>query len=293
MVKDKVDGLISVDMLKTLWQKGFYHIFGSAFINKIIQFCASIFLVRILSKELYGIWTYAENILQMFLLLQGIGCVVGLLQYSSAAKDKYEKYKYLKFSLFVGIFSNLLVGIAILFFSLFGKLCIEGSKQVLLLLCIFPLINVLFDIIQMYFRSSFENRKFSALTMVNSVTFLVFSTVGAYIWGIKGIVMGRYTAVALSVIVGFYYLRDVLPSIFKAENLSNKEKKEFMGYSFVSMISNIFSSLLFLLDVFLIGFLLKDSLLVASYKIATIIPFAMNFLPMTIIVYVSLFGSGC
>lgn len=285
MPESRNKSLISLSMLKTLWDKGFYHIFGSAFINKIIQFCASILLVRILSKELYGVWTYAENILQIFLLLQGLGCAVGLLQYSSATNKPEEKFKYLKFSLIVGICSNFMVALGILIFTIFGSLAIHGSKQILFYLCLFPLVSVIFDIIQIYFRSAFENKKFAFLTTVNSATFLLFSTLGAYFWGIIGVAAGRYIAVIMSVILGLYYLKPYFKDIISAPALLHSEKKEFMSYSLLSMLSSIFSSLLFLLDVFFIGLIMKDSLLVASYKIATIIPFAMNFLPMTIIIY--------
>ncbi|MDD3502413.1 MAG: oligosaccharide flippase family protein, partial [Candidatus Cloacimonetes bacterium] len=77
-----------------------------------------------------------------------------------------------------------------------------------------------------------------------------------------------------------------LKAIIKASRLAASEIREFLSFSIISMLSNIFSSLLFLLDVFLIGLLLKDEKLVATYKIATIIPFAMNFLPMTVMIYI-------
>ncbi|HOD54639.1 MAG TPA: oligosaccharide flippase family protein [Candidatus Cloacimonadota bacterium] len=275
-----------INQFRQLWDKGFYHIFGASFLNKIIQFCASVLLVRIISKPLYGVWTYAENILQFFLLLQGLGCVVGLLQFSSANHhDISKKYAYTRYTLIIGIIVNSMIAFSIIMFYFFGKLAISESKQVLLFLCFFPLVNVVFDTLQIYFRSSFENKKFSLLTTVNSATFLIFSTSGAVFWGIYGIAVGRYMAVLISVVTGFYLLKPQLHSILKAKALSVSEKKEFLSFSVVSMFSNIFSSLLFLLDVFLIGLLLKDKTLVASYKIATIIPFAMNFLPMTILIY--------
>ncbi len=279
-----------IDHIKTefnrLWNKGFYHIFGSAFINKVIQFAASILLVRILSKQLYGVWSYAENILQFFLLIQGLGCVVGFLQFSSATNDQNKKMSYFKFTLILGVLTNSLIAIAIMVFAYFGSLPIKGSLTVLSYLFLFPVFSIIFDSIQMYFRSSFENQKFAYLTTVNSATFLIFSIIGAYYWGLPGVALGRYSAVLISIIFGGFFLKHTLKLFFNAPNLLKSEIKEFMSFSLISMLSNIFSSLLFLLDVFFIGYLLKDELMVASYKIATIIPFAMNFLPMTIIIYV-------
>lgn len=273
--------------LHKLWERGFYHIFGASFINKVIQFSASILLVRILSKQLYGVWTYAENILQFFLLLQGLGCVVGLLQFASANQDNPEKqYSYMKFTLIVGLIVNSIIALSIVIFYFFGELGIPESKPILLILALFPVLNIIFDTIQMYFRSSFENKKFSLLTTVNSATFLTFSTLGALIWGIYGVAFGRYMAVIISVITGIYLLKPHIKKIYTSYKLSYIEIKEFLSFSLISMLSNIFSSLLFILDVFLIGLLMKDESLVATYKIATIIPFAMNFLPMTVLIYI-------
>lgn len=272
--------------LKRLWDKGFYHIFGSAFINKVIQFAASILLVRILSKQLYGVWSYAENILQFFLLIQGLGAVVGFLQFSSATNDLNKKMSYFKFTLILGILTNSIIALAILIFAYFGSLPIKGSLEVLSYLFLFPLFSIIFDSIQIYFRSSFENKKFAYLTTLNSATFLLFSVLGAFYWGLLGVAVGRYIAVFVSIVLGIYFLKTILKPLISSSSLSVHEVKEFMSFSLISMLSNIFSSLLFLLDVFFIGMLMKDELMVASYKIATIIPFAMNFLPMTIIIYV-------
>ena len=41
--------------IKQLYSKGFFHIIGSSILNKIMQFCSGIFIVRVLSKEEFGI----------------------------------------------------------------------------------------------------------------------------------------------------------------------------------------------------------------------------------------------
>lgn len=52
--------------IKTLVSKlrasGFFHVFGSTVINKIVVFASGLILVRILSKADYGVYTYANNI---------------------------------------------------------------------------------------------------------------------------------------------------------------------------------------------------------------------------------------
>ncbi len=59
--------------IKTLLRTGFFHIFGSSVINKIIAFLSSVVLVRILTKAEYGVFTYAWNIYSIILILNGMG----------------------------------------------------------------------------------------------------------------------------------------------------------------------------------------------------------------------------
>jgi O-antigen/teichoic acid export membrane protein len=49
------------------------------------------------------------------------------------------------------------------------------------------------------------------------------------------------------------------------------------------MLTNSISGILYLLDTFLIGVIIQSETVVASYKTATMIPFALNFIPMSVI----------
>ena len=69
--------------IKVLLRTGFFHIFGSSVINKIIGFLSSVVLVRILTKPEYGTFTYAWNIYSIVILFNGMGIEYGTLQLSS------------------------------------------------------------------------------------------------------------------------------------------------------------------------------------------------------------------
>ena len=51
------------ERIKHLFKDGFFHILGSSFINKCIAFITNIILVRILSKNDFGVFTGAFNAL--------------------------------------------------------------------------------------------------------------------------------------------------------------------------------------------------------------------------------------
>ncbi len=69
--------------IKKLYEAGFFHIFSSNVINKILLFCNGIFIVRVLSKESFGVYSYSQNLLSIFLLFSGLGINNGLLQFAS------------------------------------------------------------------------------------------------------------------------------------------------------------------------------------------------------------------
>ncbi len=62
--------------------------------------------------------------------------------------------------------------------------------------------------------------------------------------------------------------------------------KEFIKFSIIASTNNAISQLLYLLDIFIIGIIVSDVNVIAIYKTATIIPFALNFLPLSIMTFV-------
>ena len=70
-------------LLRKLTKTGFFHIFGSSVLNKILSFMCSIVVVRIVSKISFGEYTYANNIVSLILLFSGLGMVSGTFQLCS------------------------------------------------------------------------------------------------------------------------------------------------------------------------------------------------------------------
>ena len=68
--------------------------------------------------------------------------------------------------------------------------------------------------------------------------------------------------------------------------ITKEEASEFNRFSLVSMFNNGVSFLVYIIDVFLIGVITEDMNVLASYKTATLIPFALTFIPSTIMTFV-------
>ncbi|WP_027626900.1 oligosaccharide flippase family protein [Clostridium lundense] len=271
--------------LKSALKKGFIQIFSASFINKIIQFGITIVLSRILSKSLYGSFTYAQNILNMFLLLEGLGMVPGILQYCSMEKDTEKKLSYLKYALNMGGLVNLLICICVIIFASFFELPVAGSSQILLYLSLVPLMTIFFNEIQTFLRTELRNKEYSILTVTNTLAYFLGNAVLGFYFSIKGIVIGRYISYIISIAMGIYMMRGVLSKLKNISYPEQSKRREFLKYSIVCCLTNSMSQLLYLMDTFFVGLITQDGTVVASYKNATLIPFNLTFIPMSIMTF--------
>lgn len=271
--------------VKFLIKNGFLHIFSANVINKIIQFCSGVVLVRFFTKEEYGQWSYAGNILSIFLLFEGLGVCSGLLQYASENAGDNERYGILKLSLKYGITFDVLLGLAVLVFSLIFTLPIKGAVEILGCMFLIPLFTLFFNVVESYLRATLRNFQFSVLTVMNTALFLIGSLSGALLYGVYGVVIGRYAAYIITDAAGFIIMKREFKAMAAVPLPSKNRRLEFFRYSVACMLSNSISGLLYLIDTFLVGLIIKDSSVVASYKTATLIPFALNFIPQSVIIF--------
>ena len=270
--------------IKTLFKTGFFHIFGSSVINKIIAFLSSVVLVRILTKAEYGIFTYAWNIYSIILIFNGMGIESGVLQVSSEHSGDIEfGDRASNYGIRFGVKFDLILVAVILFIGLFAPLKIEASREILCILCLLPMSQILFQMTTTYLRTQKRNQEFARLTVLNTVLIFVVSAGCAFVFCEKGLVFGYYVAYLCSFTVGLlvYHVR-----IFNdSKPLDGEETKGLLKIAAISMINSGLSQLMYLLDVFVLGIVDPQETLLASYKVATMIPSALAFIPLALITY--------
>lgn len=269
------------------WNKAFstglLHIFGTSVINKIIGFCSSIVLVRIVSKAEYGIYTYAENILSFFTLATGLGVTSGILQLCSETKDFTHKRNIYQYGCRIGVFTNAILATLILIVAVLVPLPIAGSNELLGMMCLLPLASLLSELQRTYLRTELRNKEFSYANSFNTVLVFLLSCFFAYLYRARGLVVAHYLAAVftfLFIIFAFH-----TPFGLKSEGVSKEEKQLMLNISIISMMNNGLSRLMYLLDIFALGIFIKNDSVIASYKIATIIPTALLFIPSSIMMY--------
>ncbi|WP_346889633.1 oligosaccharide flippase family protein [Clostridium sp. UBA1056] len=272
-------------VIKSALSKGLVEIFSASFINKIIQFGTIAILGRIISVSDYGNFSYAQNIMGMALLLEGLGITSGILQYSSIQKDHKEKYRFFNYGIKIGVVVNFLISIGLMIYATWGPLGIEDSRRYLFIMSFIPVLKIGYDAIQSYLRSSLRNKEYSRLTVFNTIIYFSATTVFSYFMGANGLILGIYVAYLLTVLLGAFFIKDDIFS-YRGSTIKNKELKlEFLKFSIITILGNAMSQMLYLLDTQLVGIFTKDPALLANYKMATHIPFNLTFISISIMTF--------
>ena len=273
-----------IPKIKKLFNTGFFHIFGSSVINKIIAFLSSVVLVRILTKAEYGVFTYAWNIYSIILILNGMGIESGVLQISSEHSGDIEyANRASNYGIRFGVKFDLLLFAVILGIGLLAPLKIERSREILCLLCLLPMAQLLFQMTISYLRAQKRNQEYARLTVINTAMVFLVSAGCAFLFREKGLVAGYYVAYTVSFAIGMLAYQVKLFN--RSPKLTGSDRSALLKIAAITMCNNGLSQLMYLLDVFVLGIVDPQETLLASYKVATMIPSALGFIPLALITY--------
>ena len=276
-----------IEKIKKLKETGFFSIFLSDVLAKVVVFLGGIVVVRILSQNDYGIYSYAINAFNMLFILNDFGASNAALQNITEQKDNKKKQQaILKYSIKMGIIGSLISGTLILLSPLFYPYEIEEAKYLTPMLCLVPLLTVVMTLFTILLRANFENKKYAILNLTQTVASYAFLIPMSYIWGIKGAILSRYFYIIVTIILGIFLTRRLRIKTSKENQLTKSEKKSFTKYALVTQVNNTIGSLLIYIDTFMIGLLIATPESVALYKVASTIPAALAFLPNCVMVYV-------
>lgn len=274
------------EKLSALFRRGFFHIFGANVVNKIVTFATNIAIVWFLSKDSYGIFSYANNIYSFALLVTGFGLLSGMFQLCVEKRPEEEKNAVFRYVLTRGLLVDFGLAIAILLVGLFAPLSIAEAGRYLALFAPLLMLDFLFQYASMVLRTKKANQEFAKLQTANTVLYFSAGCIGAFLSGVAGVIIGRYVAYVLSLALASVYLKASELSLRRTRPLSSLLKRDLWGYSIPTQASAGINQMTFLLDVFLIGVFVGNSSDVANYKVATMLPEGMLFIPASLIVFV-------
>jgi len=274
--------------ISKLRDTGFFSIFISNIFSKVIAFLGNIVIVKILTKNDYGIYAYAINAMTMLYIFNDFGASNSALQSLTEQKDDKLKQKViLKYALKIGLSGSLLSAILILLSPLFYPFEIVEAKYYTPILCLIPLFTNVNAFISVVLRANLENKKFAILEFSKTLFNYLFLITFSLMYGLIGAIVAQYCYTILGLILGVCLAKNILFKI-KDKNklkLDKEEKKSFIKYSLSTQLNSTLSSILLNIDIFLIGIMIANSEAIATYKVAATIPLALSFLPSCVIIY--------
>ncbi len=270
--------------IKDLFRGGFFHIIGSTILNKIIAFITNIFLVRMLSKNDFGIFTGAFNIFHIVFLFSGLGITSGILYFCSKNISRESKVSYYRFSFTFGIVSEVFLCVTLILYGLFGNVGIEEMRKYIIMFAGLPFVAFVYDYFSIILRAEKKNRVYAKILNLNSALYAVFGVSGAFFGGITGTIIGRYLAYFVAALAGWRSCKDFINSLRK-EVLSEFQIKDIVGYSLKAGVTSALNVILYRIDVAIIAVVVADASILASYKVGATLPDSAHFIPHCIMVY--------
>jgi O-antigen/teichoic acid export membrane protein len=264
------------NLLNKAFNSGFIQVFIANIVSQLVAFGGSIIYVRLMGQEQFGIYAFSYTIISFFLLLNGFGAASGILQFVSKAQSNEVELAYLKYAIKLGMIFNCGLSIAIFIYAYFFTLPIANAKIILCSMAFFPIGRLYIDIFLAYLRATQQNNLLAKFAISVNLLLLLCNVIGIIVHGLVGFVIATYIAYGIILILSLVVYK--LPNVFALKTTAINYK-QFFSYSVYVTIGNAFAQLIFLLDIIVLGYVVKDAISVAEYKVATVIPFAINFIP--------------
>lgn len=235
----------------------------------------SIVVVRLLSKEDFGVLSFVLSIYSIAIVIAGFGGNYSLLRYGSITSSLYERKLYYNYTLIHGFKYVAVVGILLCIFSFLyiNQTNINSTQLILLIaLSLFPFYAL--EILRSYFRIINQNRLYSKMNVWNSLVLFCLAILLTYILGVYGYVI----SLILSPLIIFLFYNKRLDALHLHPKI-NINRKEYWAYGLHTSISGIANQIIFSIAPFLLGVLGASEHEIAGFKVATIIPFTLLTLP--------------
>ena len=253
-------------------------------INKLISLLLSIVIVRILSKEEYGLFSFAFNKVSIIMVFSGFGITSGILQFCSESISLEKKKQYYKFGLVFGVIANLILCLLLFLYGATGSMEMQGSTEYLVYLVMLPLVAFCYEFGNTVLRTQDHMVEYANSTNINSVVFAAVSILLAVLIGVYGYIIGYYT----SYIIAVGYIMWVLFSgqglgIWKSFKIQWLDIKPLLSFSIICMLTNSLSNVLGYIDLEMVGQIIPNAEVLAAYKIGSGIPSQATFITAAIV----------
>lgn len=264
-------------------KNGILHVFSANVLNRVLAMISNMIITRLLSSYEYGIYSYVLNIYSYLLILNALGLLSGVFQFGTKNEGKSVKYSYFKYSIKMGVIIDSILIVSSILWIILRKSTINVASRYVIFYIPILLLEFLYEIFILLLRCEDKIKNYTRILNFNTVVTALGTCTGA-ISGIKGIIIGRYIGSFMCLGLVIVMLKPKILKIFQAMKLNDKEKKELWHYSIFTGMSSAINTLVYLLDVSMIAYFIKNPEQIALYKVATLIPTGLSFIPVSVMI---------
>ena len=251
------------------------HVFLSLLVAKICAFAGSLFIIKLLPENEFGMISIVASVFAIFLPFSGFGSQQSLLRYGALQENDLDKKQLSALLLKEGFYKQLFLTVI---FLVVGFIYIEKYGDILVFFSFFALRFIGFyflNHLQSEARIFGNNARFAKISNTVNIAGLFFLLLLTYFFGFRGYLF----AIAFTPFVVLFFFRRENFESFKVSSEKFK-KKEMRNYGLFSAGTALLSDTLFSADVLLLSFLMNAGA-VANYKVAILIPANITFLALT------------
>lgn len=263
-------------------RSGIFSMLSANVINRMVGMVSTMIITRLLTPDEYGQWTYALNIYSYLLLISGFGLISGALQFGTENRGEGKAFAFFRYCIEKGFVVDAAIVVAAGIAISILELPIAGAKPYVMAILPILLMEFVLSIGQTILRAQNRIQEYARVLNVNSVAIAV-GTCGGAVFGLQGVVAGRYLANMVSLCYEGNLLLQEMKSIRRAETIDKSERRQLWHYSLFTGASSAMNCLVYYLDVTLIAILIKSASEISIYQVGTLIPNALQFIPVSVV----------
>jgi O-antigen/teichoic acid export membrane protein len=243
--------------------------------SRLLSLLASWIALQFIDNTALGIVLFSYNIILFLLPISGLGLSQSLIRFSALSKDAEDRNSIFLYVLKYGLLSSIGMILLVIISSLFIPFDFKDGHFYMIFLSFLIIPNFLLEIIKAQLRLNHDNKNFAYSDFLYSIIFVLSITVLTYYLKEIGYIIALL-------------ITPLLTSLFFIKKLKVNAKKikripelnfAFWKYGFFASLSNVITQLLFVIDILLIGYLIKDPEMITNYRYISLIPFSLLFLP--------------
>lgn len=255
-------------------KRGGLSVLFSTALVKLSSALLSIVVVQLLTKDDYGILSYVLSLYAIAIVIVGFGGNYSLLRFGSITDSIIVRKSYYEYTQYNGLKYTIIVVLFICAYSFFLPEAMKSAQPVVLLMSLGFFTFYALETMRSYFRIINMNRLYSKINVYNALILLFLTILLTLLFENYGYIIALVSAPLIT----FILFKNKIPKI-KYDYKIEISKRKYWGYGLHTSVSAIANQIIFSIAPLLLGILNEPEHNIASFRVATIIPFNLLTLP--------------